>query len=120
VLSSSASLGVGYTSGAGGTVTQATSKATAVTLSKISGQITMNGAALAAATNVTFALTNTTIAATDVVVVNHSSGGTTGAYLCWASNVAAGSCSITVRNTTGGSLSEAIVLTVIVVKAANN
>jgi hypothetical protein len=38
----------GYVTGDGGAVTQSTSKSTGVTLSKKCGQITLNGAALAA------------------------------------------------------------------------
>ena len=106
----------GYITGEGGTVTQATSKATAVTLNKKCGQITMNAAALAAATTVTFVLTNSTIAATDLLVLNHVSGGTAGAYLLNA-QAAAGSVSINVRNVTAGSLSEAIVIGFAVIKA---
>jgi hypothetical protein len=106
----------GYITGEGGTVTQATSKATAVTLSKKCGQITMNGAALAAATTVSFTLTNSTIAATDLLVLNHVSGGTAGSYLLNA-QAASGSASINVRNVNGSSLSEAIVIGFAVVKA---
>ena len=106
----------GYITGEGGTVTQATSKATAVTLNKKCGQITMNAAALAADTTVTFVLTNSTIAATDLLVLNHVSGGTAGSYLLNA-QAAAGSVSINVRNVTAGSLSEAIVIGFAVIKA---
>ena len=106
----------GYVTGEGGTVTQATSKATAVTLNKKCGQITMNAAALAAATTVTFVLTNSTIAATDLLVLNHVSGGTAGAYLLNA-QAAAGSASVNVRNITAASLSEAIVISFAVIKA---
>ena len=107
----------GYIAGEGGTVTQSTNKSTAVTLNKKSGQITMNGAALAAATTVSFTLTNSTIAATDLLVLNHVSGGTAGSYLLNA-QAAAGSASINVRNITAGSLSEAIVIGFAVVKAS--
>jgi hypothetical protein len=107
----------GYIAGEGGTVAQSTSKSTAVTLNKKSGQITMNGAALAAATTVSFTLTNSTIAATDLLVLNHVSGGTAGSYLLNA-QAAAGSASINVRNITAGSLSEAIVIGFAVVKAS--
>ena len=106
----------GYITGEGGTVTQATSKATAVTLNKKCGQITMNAAALAADTTVTFVLTNSTIAATDLLVLNHVSGGTAGSYLLNA-QAAAGSASINVRNITAASLSEAIVISFAVIKA---
>jgi hypothetical protein len=106
----------GYITGEGGTVTQATSKATAVTLSKKCGQITMHNASLAADTTVSFTLTNTTIVATDLLVLNHVSGGTAGSYLLNA-QAAAGSASINVRNITAGSLGEAIVIGFAVVKA---
>jgi len=107
----------GYGTGVGGAVTQITSKATGVTLSKATGQITMNNAALAAATTVSFTLTNTLIAATDILVLNHVSGGTAGSYLLNA-QCAAGSASINVRNVTAGSLSEAIVIGFVLIKGA--
>ena len=106
----------GYITGEGGTVTQATSKATGVTLNKKCGQITMHNASLAADTTVSFTLTNSTIAATDLLVLNHVSGGTAGAYLLNA-QAAAGSASINVRNITAGSLGEAIVIGFAVIKA---
>jgi hypothetical protein len=106
----------GYATGSGGVVTQATSKATGVTLSKPTGQITLNNAALAADTTVSFTLTSTVIEANDILVMNHISGGTAGSYLLNAQS-AAGSASINVRNITGGSLSEAIVIAFAVIKA---
>lgn len=98
---------LGYTADAQGTVTQATSKSTAVTLNKSAGQITMNAAALGATTNVTFTLNNSFISPNDVLILNVY-GGTAGSYNVWVSGLAVGSASITVRNITGGSLSEAI------------
>jgi hypothetical protein len=109
---------IGYPVGLGGVVTQETDKATTVVLSKVCGQITMDDDALAAAAEVSFTVTNTTVAAGDVVLVNHSSAGTGGAYLVQANTIAAGSFKITVANLSAGSLSEAIVLTFIVFKAA--
>ena len=64
-----------------------------------------------------FTLTNSTIAATDVVIVNVASVGTAGAYQVTVGAVAAGSCSISVLNVSGGSLSEAIKLNFAVIKA---
>ena len=114
VVSSTGKLG--YATGSGGTVTQATSKATGVTLSKSTGQITLAGDALAASTTVSFTLTNTVIEAGDILIMNHISGGTAGSYLLNAQS-AAGSASINVRNITAGSLSEAIVIAFSVIKA---
>ena len=116
VASSSATAGVGYATGAGGTVGQLTNKATGVTLNKVCGTITLNAAALASATSVAFVLTDSAIAATDQVVINHDSVGTLGGY-SFAVTPAAGSATITVRNLTAGSLSEAIVLRFAVIKA---
>jgi hypothetical protein len=107
----------GYITGEGGTVAQSSSKSTTVTLNKKCGQIAMNGAALAADTTVSFTLTNSTIAATDLLVLNHVSGGTAGSYLLNA-QAGAGSASINVRNINGSSLSEAIVIGFAVVKAS--
>jgi len=101
---------LGYTTDAQGTVTQATSKSTGVTLNKSAGQITMNNAALASVTNVTFTLTNSFISANDILILNVGSGATAGAYNCWVSGLSAGSATITLRNISGGSLSEAVVL----------
>ena len=106
----------GYVAGEGGTVTQATSKSTGVTLSKKCGQITMNAAALAADTTVTFTLTNTEVVATDIIILNHVSGGSAGSYLLNA-QAGSGSASINVRNITGGALSEAIVIGFAIIKA---
>ena len=106
----------GYAAGSGGTVTQATSKATGVTLNKSTGQITLDGAALSASTTVNFTLTNTVIEAGDILIMNHISGGTAGSYLLNAQS-AAGSASINVRNISLGSLSEAIVISFAVIKA---
>ena len=116
--SDSATAGVGYATGAGGAVTQLTSKATGVTLNKVCGTITMDSATLAHQTPVAFTLTNSAIEATDVVAVCVKSGGTAGAYLVSAGAVAAGSCSITLFNCqTSGNLSEAVVLSFAVIKA---
>jgi hypothetical protein len=101
---------LGYTAEASGTVTQLTDKSTGVTLNKSAGQITLNGAALANITNVSFTLTNSTIGAKDVIILSVSSGATAGAYNCWISSKTTGSCVITIRNLSGGSLSEAFVI----------
>jgi hypothetical protein len=106
-----ASTELGYTSAAQGTVTQATSKSTGVTLNKSAGRITMNNAALAGATAVTFTLTNSQISAKDAIIVNVSGGGTAAAYTTYISSMTAGSAEITLRNLTAAtSLSEAVVI----------
>ena len=111
--------GIGYAPGAGGSVVQATSKSTGVTLNKLSGQITTNAAALAAGASAAFTLTNSQIAASDTVLVTIASGATSGSYVVQVEATAAGSCRIQLRNVSAGALSEAVVLNFAVIKAAN-
>jgi hypothetical protein len=108
----------GYDTGSGGTVTQLTNKSTGVTLDKTNGSITMDAANLGADTTVSFTLTNSTIEAGDILVMNHISGGTAGSYTLNAQS-AAGSASINVRNVTAGALAEAIVIRFAVIKAVS-
>jgi hypothetical protein len=109
---------IGYSAAAQGTVTQATSKSTGVTLNKSAGQITMNNAALAGATAVSFTLTNSTLSTKDVIVVCISAGATATAYSVYVSSMAAGSAVITLRNLTAGSLSEAVVINFAIIHCA--
>lgn len=98
-----------------GNVTQLTSKSTGVTQNGLYGQITMNGAALAAAATVNFVLTNSQIAANDMLIIAHVGVGTLGGY-GFAHACAAGSATISVRNMTTASLSNAIVIRYAVLK----
>ena len=109
---------IGYTAAAQGTVTQATSKSTGVTLNKSAGRITMNGATLNANTAATFTLTNSLISANDAIIVNVSGGGTAAAYTTYISSMTAGSADITLRNMTGGNLSEAVVINFAIIHGA--
>ena len=104
----------------GGTVTQATNKTTGVTINAASGQITMNNAALGAGAEATFTVTNSEVAATDVVVAVHGSAGTAGSYLVQANSIAAGSFAITISNVSAGNLGEAIVLNFVALKGASS
>jgi hypothetical protein len=102
---------IGYSAAAQGSVTQLTDKSTAVTLNNSAGRITMNNASLATATNATFTLNNSIIGANDAVILTISGGQTTpGSYNVFANSLTAGSVSITLRNISGGSLSEAVVI----------
>jgi hypothetical protein len=109
---------MGYNAGAGGTQTQGGNKSTGVTLNKPSGEITMASTALAAATTVSFTLTNSTIGAKDVLILNIVNGVATPASYNLDANCSAGSAVISVRNITAGSLSEAIVLRYVVIKGS--
>ena len=112
--------GVGYSAGAGGSVTQATSKSTGVTLNKLCGQVTTSTGALAANTGVSFTVTNNQVAATDTIDLVLASGtATAGAYNYQVDKVSAGSFVIWIKNVSAGSLSEALVFNFSVKKAVN-
>ena len=108
---------IGYAAVAQGTVTQATSKSTAVTLNTSAGQITMNAASLAATTNVTFTLTNSTISAKDVLLLTVTNG-TSASYNAFVSSMGAGSATITLRNISASPLAEAVVLNFAIIHCA--
>jgi hypothetical protein len=114
----STSNGLGYETGLsiGGTVTQDTSRTTGVTLNKPTGAITLYAAA-GSTTATTFTVTNSTVAATDTIVLNQKSG--TNLYLFFVTAVAAGSFNITFY-TTGGTSSDSPVINFTVHKGSNN
>jgi hypothetical protein len=112
-VTSSGTAGVGYATGAGGTVTQATSRTTGVTLNKTAGAITLFSAA-GTTTAASFTVTNSTVAATDVIILNQKSG--TDLYDLMVTAVAAGSFRITFR-TTSGTTTETPVFNFAVIKA---
>ncbi len=113
---------LGYSAAAQGTVTQGSTsgKGTAVTLNKSAGRITMDGASLLTATNATFTLNNSLISANDAVVLTISGGqATAGSYNVFANSLSAGSVSITLRNISGGTLSESVVINFAVIHCAS-
>jgi hypothetical protein len=118
ILTSSATAGIGYSTGSGGTVTQATNKSTAVSLNTMTGLITMNAAALNGGTAVAFTLNNTNIGITDHVLLAHVSAGTAGAYTV-TGTPGSDTCVITVRNVAAGSLSQAIVIRFTILRTVN-
>ena len=115
----STKVGYGTITGTGGSVTQATSKSTGVTLDKPCGQIVTDAASLAAGARVSFTLTNSSIAATDVIGVNISSGATADAYIVCVTAVAAGSCRIQIANLSASPLGEALTLNFAIVGGIN-
>ena len=116
VLSASATAGIGYGTGAGGAVSQDTNKGTGVTLNTVTGTITMDNADLLAAAEVTFTVTNSTVAVTDSVALSIQSGGTSGEYMASVSTVTAGSFDITLANMTGGTLGDVVLINFAVIK----
>ena len=116
MLSVSATAAWGYATGAGGTVTQASNKTTAVTINKPTGNIVTNNAAMINATNATFTVSNSLVVATDTPLVAVGAG-TAASYKASVSQVAAGSFDITLNNFSAVSLTEAVTVNFSLLKA---
>lgn len=112
--------GLGYGTGAGGTVTQATSKSTAVTLNKPTGKITTPADNLGANATAFFTLNNSLLAVGDLLVVHRASNGSGGSYQVWCDSVSAGSAVICIRNVTAGALAELIVISFAIFKGVTS
>lgn len=110
--------GLGYGAGSGGTVTQSTSKSTAVTLNSPTGQITMNNAALAGNTTIGFTLNNSTMGPNDVLVASINAN-SPNAALYFVKGIASTAATILVTNTSGGSLSDAVIINFAVIKGSS-
>lgn len=120
VLSSSVSGGIGYSTGAGGSVTQLTSKSTGVTINRPSGTIVTHDEAMLTGVAVSFTVTNSTVGANDVIYLQRKSGGTDLSYSVLPDSISAGSFVVILRNTSVGTLAEAISLNFVVIKGANS
>lgn len=107
---------IGFAAAAWGSVTQATSKATAVTLNTPTGKITMNGAALASGASVTFIVNNSTVVANDVILANIQGTATGNSYHLDVVAVGGGTFTLQLHNFSAGSLSEAVVINFLVIK----
>jgi hypothetical protein len=121
IYASGATSGLGYSSGAGGTVTQSTNRTTSVTLNTVCGAITTNNTSLAALASASFSVLNSTVAATDTVVVSIKSGAVNEKTIVKVNNVNAGNFVICVYNAdTGVAETGAIVINFAVIKAVTS
>lgn len=120
ILSASSSAGIGYTTGAGAAVTQATNRTTGVTINAICGTITTHNASLAAEAAAAFVVTNSSVAIGDVVVLSQRSGAVGAMTTVEVVAVAAGSFTISVMNgnvAAGTAETGAIIINFAVIKA---
>lgn len=123
------STALGFATGAGGTVTQGTSKTTGVTINKKCGTITTHNASIAASSltntnttpafaGATFTVTNSTVSANDVIILSLKSGAADPkAYHIYVSAVGAGSFAITIVNISDAAVAEALVINFAVIDA---
>ena len=98
VTAASAGYPFGYVAGQGGAVTQATSRATGVTINEMSGTITTHNASLAAEASAVFVVTNSYVKIGDVICTSIQSGAVALNTTIQVSAVTNGSFSITVIN----------------------
>ena len=84
----------GYATGAGGTITQVTSRTTGISLAKPCGTITLFSTTTTAGQVTEFTFTNSRLAANDVVIFSQKSGA--GTYIIQTRTVSAGSCVVSV------------------------
>lgn len=107
-------VGIGYGTGAGGTVTQLTSKSTSVTLNKPCGQIWTNNATLSAGATATFACYNNLVSIYDIVIVHT---GDLLKYECVASvQLNDGGFNVRLTNRTANAYSENVLINFTVIK----
>lgn len=106
--------GIGYGTGSGGTVTQLTSKSTAVTLNKPCGRIITASDALVAGGSVVFIMNNSTYGSEDNVIVStHSTS-----YSIEAKTGNVGVIYFILKNISGSSLSDAVSIKFTIIKGA--
>ena len=120
ITSSSATAGIGYATGAGGAVTQATNITTGVTVQGVSGKITTVASTLAAQAAAEFIVTNGSVAVGDVVAVSTTYAGA-GSPIVSVAQVGAGSFSIVIFNATTATtaLNALLVINFAVIKAVS-
>lgn len=108
---------LGNATGAGGAVTQITTAATGVTLSKPCGQITTVALTTAAAAEERFTVTNTLVAATDVIVLSTTYAGA-GTPMLSVVAVTAGTFDVVITNVhAANALNAVMVINFAVIKA---
>ena len=114
---------LGYGTGAGGTVTQLTSKSTAVTLNKPSGLVTMHNSALAAGESVTFLIANSLFnVLTDLCLITpfYRITDPTRYRIECIGNGGGSTIAVKVTNITGSSLSQEVEFRFVIIKGANS
>lgn len=119
-ISTSPTAGIGYGTGAGGTVTQTTSKTNAVTINKVTGIITTHAALLSyvpGSNTVFFIVNNSSVQVNDLVVLNiqHSWADR---YDYGVSSVASGAFTIWLKNDGGSDRSDALPIHFAIIRGA--
>lgn len=115
LLFNSSGIGYGAGVGLGGAVTQLTSRTTGVTLNTLSGAITLFAAIAVVGTWISFTVTNSAVAANDVIILSVRSN--TNTYVALVSAVNAGAFQISFESIVG-TTSDSPVINYTVIKGA--
>lgn len=111
---------LGYSTGAGGAVTQITSASTGVTLAKPCGQITTVALTTAAAGEEEFVVTNSLVDANDVIILSTTYAGA-GTPMVGVRAVGAGAFTITITNVhAANALNAVLVINFAVIKSVTS
>lgn len=108
---------LGYGAGAGGIVTQLTSKGTAVTLNKPNGTIATSNETLSAGASAFFKVSNSLVTVADTIIVNCNSGNYHVKAFIYQGN---GLFTVSITNVSGVSLSEVFYISFAIIKGSNN
>lgn len=120
LLSKSPTAGVGYATGAGGSVTQTPTKADTVVLDKATGVIVTANSSLAANSSVFFNFVNSAIGAFDTLLLTIvSTGNQYLSYEVSCAGTVTGIAAIKIQNITGGALSDVIQIKFTIIKGSN-
>lgn len=118
-LSTLSTAGIGYATGAGGAVTQITTSATGVTLSKPCGVITTVALTTSAAAEEQFTVTNTLVAVTDVIALSTTYAGA-GTPMLSVAKVTAGTFDIVITNVhASNALNAVMIINFAIIKTVN-
>lgn len=109
----------GYTAGAGGSVNQAGSKTTTVTLNTPTGLINMQNTSIAANSAVEFTLNNSLLANNVIIFNVVGNAASANSYAVGTRSHTTGSVVVGVRNLTAGALAEGIQLRYAVINASD-
>lgn len=107
---------IGYSTGAGGAITQLVSAATAVTLDKPCGQITTVALTTAGAAEEAFVVNNALVDANDVIAVCTTYAGA-GKPIVSVTNVGAGVFTVNITNVSASALDAVLVVNFALIKA---
>ena len=104
-----------YSTSGKGSVTQVTSASTGVTVNAASGKITTVSLTMASAGSETFTVTNSSVAATNIVLANVTSYTGTGHVAASVHNITAGAFDLVIINTSGSTLDSTVEVSFIVI-----